>query len=187
MQGDREMCLEAGMDDYVSKPIRIEELVRALSLVIPLDNDGAEKLSRDSNSKEGKESAAAIPDHSRPTSVEDVLDPEGLDRLLSNLGGEFEYLVELIETFLEDAPHLIQELNQAVEGQNISEVHRLAHSLKSNGADYGATRFAGLCKELETAARSGNLNGASGLAALITSEYVLLEGALNSVLEKGAV
>jgi HPt (histidine-containing phosphotransfer) domain-containing protein len=175
------------MDDYVSKPIRIEELVKALSLVIPVNRNGFDKSPAGPGSNGGTGSDPANSPSPGMVSGEDVLDPQGLDRLLSNLGGEFEYLEELIETFLEDTPGLIQELNDAVENQNIPEVHRLAHSLKSNGADYGADRFADLCKELEMAARSGSLNGASGLAAQITSEYALVEGALKSILEKGAV
>jgi HPt (histidine-containing phosphotransfer) domain-containing protein len=78
-----------------------------------------------------------------------VLDLAALENLLSVLGGEFEYLAELIDSFLEDGPQLLAELNQYVQAGDAAGVRRVAHSLKSNGADFGATTFSSLCKELE--------------------------------------
>ena len=93
-----------------------------------------------------------------PRTVPDVavLDPAALENLLSMLGGEFVYLEELIDSFLEDAPQLLAELDQFVEGGDSAGVRRVAHSLKSNGADFGATTFSNLCKELEMVGKSGD-------------------------------
>jgi len=200
MQGDRERCLAAGMNDYVSKPIRVQDLVQALSKSRPLAvdqepggapvlEDTAEPEGGDLEPREKKEAKTS----SRPsTSLEPVpngmvLDPTALDNLLSILGGEFPYLVELIDSFLEDAPQLLTELNQSLEGEDMAGVQRVAHSLKSNGADFGATRFSDLCKQLEMVGKSGRLNGAVELADQLVKEYERVEDALASVRREGKI
>jgi signal transduction histidine kinase/DNA-binding response OmpR family regulator/HPt (histidine-containing phosphotransfer) domain-containing protein/PAS domain-containing protein len=191
MQGDREMCLAAGMDGYVSKPIRVEALVAALSQSRPLQA-----------SQPGAGNAAPVPQPAEAAPLNGaagetappgapggpdgtVLDPVALDTLLSVVGGEFLYLAELIDSFLEDAPQLLAELNQLVEAGDAAGVRRVAHSLKSNGADFGASTFSGLCKELELLGKSGALEGAAGLLARIAAEYARVEAALTALRREG--
>ncbi len=200
MQGDREMCIAAGMNDYVSKPIRINELVEALSKSQPLDGDQDERgpgtgdrrnpLDWESGSgpvQRGAEemTLAALPPPAAPDMA--VLDPAALENLLSMLGGEFVYLEELIDSFLQDGPQLLAELGRYVEAGDSEGTRRIAHSLKSNGADFGATTFATLCKELEIQAKSGELAGAADLAARIVAEHGKLEAALRAVLREGRI
>jgi CheY-like chemotaxis protein/HPt (histidine-containing phosphotransfer) domain-containing protein len=210
MQGDRERCLAAGMNDYVGKPIRIEELVEALSKSRPLEATSEAEASRDRDRLEaaGQALGAAPQDgakgsvpHERsgeetsatsapaPGNVPDmaVLDPAALEDLLSMLGGEFSYLEELIDSFLEDAPQLLAELNQFVVDGDPNGASRMAHSLKSNGADFGAATFSSLCKELEEQGRSGELNGAADLLAQIEAEYAKLDAALRVVRREGRI
>jgi len=186
MQGDREMCLAAGMDDYVSKPIRIEELVESLSKSRPL-GDG-----RETEGEEGALTSERIEregeDTSRPPTITsalepdlEILDPAALDNLLSLMGGEFSYLEDLIDTFLEDGPLLLQDLDQFVNNQDAEGVRRIAHSLKSNGADFGAIAFSNLCKELELQAKSGALDNAAKLSAQIEDEYEKVVFALKNI------
>jgi HPt (histidine-containing phosphotransfer) domain-containing protein len=66
-------------------------------------------------------------------------------------------------------------------------MHRVAHSLKSNGADFGAATFSSLCKELEIMGREGTMDGATGLAAQIAAEYGKVEAALVAVRREGKV
>ena len=77
--------------------------------------------------------------------------------MLDVLGGQFVYLVEVIDSFLEDAPKLLAELDAAVTNGDIDTTRRIAHSLKSNGADFGAQHFSQLCYQLETLTRGGSL------------------------------
>ena len=136
---DREACFAAGMDDYVAKPIRAEELVAALKRAKPRpDADG----------------------YSEP--VEYVsLDDDAL-KTLRDLGGD-DFLGEVIDAFLADAPELVATLRRALGKGGSEELRRAAHTLKSNGATLGATEFAELCRTLEACAKAGELHGAGEL------------------------
>jgi HPt (histidine-containing phosphotransfer) domain-containing protein len=97
-----------------------------------------------------------------------LLDPAALEGL-REIGGD-EFVSDLVETFLTDAPPLLA----ALHGSDTDEVRRAAHTLKSNGATFGAKRFSEQCRELEMLAKSGDLAGAPDLAARIESEYALV-------------
>jgi HPt (histidine-containing phosphotransfer) domain-containing protein len=197
MQGDREACLAAGMNDYVSKPIRIEELIGALSASRPLESGpGAEQQESETWAHDSSGSpnqpvekpvanAPLEPDRALAGAVSDeaVLDPRVLGNLLSTLGGEAANLAIIIDSFLEDAPGLLDELDRFVETGDAAGVRRVAHSLKSNGADFGASTFAERCKELETMGKSGDLDGAAELAAQIRMEYRRVAAALATLRE----
>jgi PAS domain S-box-containing protein len=154
---DREACFAAGMNDYVAKPIRTEELVAALKRVRPLAGGGG---------------AAGAVAH---VSLED-----GALETLRGLGGD-EFLDEVIDAFLDDAPELVATLRRSLDEQGSEELRRAAHTLKSNGATLGAERFAELCRTLEQQAKSGELDGASELVERIEQEYSSLEEALSAL------
>jgi CheY-like chemotaxis protein len=153
---DREACFAAGMNDYVAKPIRAEELVAALKRAKPLANG-------DGGSAVGFVS----------------LDDEALGSL-RELGGD-EFLGEVIDAFLADAPALVATLRSSLEERNAEELRRAAHTLKSNGATLGAGEFAELCRTLEQRAKSEELDGASELVDRIEQEYRSLEEALSAL------
>jgi HPt (histidine-containing phosphotransfer) domain-containing protein len=96
------------------------------------------------------------------------LDPAAFEEL-RKLGGD-EFVTDLTATLLAEAPPLLA----ALHGTEASEVRRAAHTLKSNGNTFGATRLAALCRELEEQAKAGDLTGAPALAAGIEAEYALV-------------
>jgi PAS domain S-box-containing protein len=154
---DREACFEAGMNDYVAKPIRAEELVAALKRVKPLaSGDG------------GSDGVGYV-----------SLDDAAL-KSLRDLGGD-EFLGEVIDAFLADAPELLATLRRSLDSRNDEELRRAAHTLKSNGATLGAEEFAELCRTLEQRAKAGELDGASELVDQIEQAYRPLEEALASL------
>jgi PAS domain S-box-containing protein len=152
MEGDREECLAAGMDDYLSKPIRPEELERALAL-------------------------------SSPRRADATLDRGTLDQLVASLGGGDEgreAVAELIQAFLEDGAAQMAALRDAVERGDAEEAHRAAHTLKSNGATFGAQSFAELCRELETLGREGRLESAGPLVRQAEEEWERVRASLGA-------
>jgi CheY-like chemotaxis protein len=161
MQGDREICLAAGMDDYVSKPIHLDELAAALS-----------RCTR---------RAVGVPEAPPPASAAAdegcVLDPEALEQLCARTGDRA-FVVELVDTFVREAPALLETLRGALE--DAERLRRAAHTLKSNGRVFGAARLAELCQELEALARAGSLAGAGELVARIDAEYARVADALQA-------
>jgi HPt (histidine-containing phosphotransfer) domain-containing protein len=97
--------------------------------------------------------------------VNAFFDEGALDEL-RQLGGDA-FLSELVETFLADAPGQLAALHTG----EVNEVRRAAHTLKSNGATFGAGHFSDLCRQLEEQAKRGDLADAPELAARIEAEY----------------
>jgi len=171
MQGDRELCVAAGMDDYVAKPIRIEELVAALRRVPPHREVPV------------RTAAAVSPAPGAPAeAVGDgagAIDRAVFDRLVATTGGPF--VTELIDTFGEDARELLAALRRALVGMDVDAFRRAAHSLKSTAESLGAVALGALARELEGHARAGSLEGAAQRLDRLEQHYARAAGALGDL------
>jgi PAS domain S-box-containing protein len=157
MQGDREMCLAAGMDDYLSKPIRPEELSNALARTEPLGR-------ADGVPREGGDGA---------------IDRATLEQLEASVG-DAAFVGELIDTFLADAPALLATLRRSQEQEDADAVRRAAHTLKSNGRLFGAIALAGACEQLEHAAKTGAVAGTEELVTEVEELFPHVKAALEA-------
>jgi signal transduction histidine kinase/DNA-binding response OmpR family regulator/HPt (histidine-containing phosphotransfer) domain-containing protein len=166
MQGDRERCLDAGMDEYLTKPIRTAELVGALQRASSLSG-GTEAVAVEGGAENG-ESAAS------------VIDSDVLHRLVQAMGGDPEFVAELLDEFAKDSPKLLSETRDGMTSHDSEAVRRGAHTLKSNASTFGAASLSSLCAELEASAKSGDLEGGPELLARIESEYELVMAELRS-------
>ena len=147
LQGDRDKCIAAGMDDYISKPVRPEELQRVLeSLFAKLENNN-EVLD-----------AESIP-------------PVDLDRLYQALGREPEEFREILDLYLEHMPLSLEKLRLAVEAGDASEVHLIAHNGGGTSANCGMTAMVSPLRELERMGREKQLFGAATLSAQVCIEF----------------
>jgi HPt (histidine-containing phosphotransfer) domain-containing protein len=105
-----------------------------------------------------------------------AVDSATLDRLRESVGQEF--LGELVRVFLDDAPTQLTTLRGAFERGDAEEARRAAHTLKSNGATFGAEGFSELCRRLEEKAKAGLLADAAELVGQAEAEYARVEAAL---------
>ncbi len=143
--GDREKCLEAGMDDYISKPVRLGELQAALE----------------------RWSARIVPRSDTTFFTQqgitgNLLDQSLIAELRSIPAGGSTMLNELIDLFLENAPQRISQINQFLADPHKMAFH--AHALKSMSLNLGANRIAELCQKLEETALAGNEESAARVA-----------------------
>jgi signal transduction histidine kinase/CheY-like chemotaxis protein/HPt (histidine-containing phosphotransfer) domain-containing protein len=169
MQGDREACLEAGMDDYVAKPIHRDELVAALWRAGPASRPEAVP----------GPAPPAEPAPAPRAAAGDVLDRTAIDRLLETFGDEGPaFVTDLVATFFAEAPTLISAAHAGLAQKRVEDLRRAAHSLKSNGAALGATGFAAVCRALEAAAREADLDAAARLVPEVDAEYEAARTAL---------
>jgi GAF domain-containing protein/DNA-binding response OmpR family regulator len=164
MSGDRERCLAAGMNDYVAKPIRVDELVAAIK--------------RTPRRASGSSTRVADP------SPDGLIDEAVLARLADGTGGDEGFVSELIEQFVADAPRLVAAARAGLDAGDAEEVRRAAHTLKSNAATFGAHALAGRSRELEDAAKRRALEGASEQVDDMGSELDLVLEALPAVWRK---
>ncbi|MBW4488716.1 MAG: CHASE2 domain-containing protein [Trichocoleus desertorum ATA4-8-CV12] len=150
MQGDREACLKAGMDDYISKPIRTEELMQAL-LRCP------------------SHIVSAVASSTSATAV--VIDPQALEAL-RELGGEEAdaLLQEIIDTYLEDTPKLLQAIAAALESQDAIALKHAIHTLQVTSTHIGAVTLCEVCQDLQATQNAEDLNPGEWLARL-EAEY----------------
>jgi PAS domain S-box-containing protein len=182
MQGDREQCLNAGMDDYISKPISMESLTAALMRVThqqsprlnaaPQSSEQAIAISESAPNSPPEPSsdqpaAQAIPEAAVPpssvvpaVSAPDlpVLDLDLLDDLRIMAGDGAEALMaEVFQSYLEDAPVRLQAIREAIAQESPQELFQTAHALKSLSLTIGAMQLAEVCRRLETLGRQGHL------------------------------
>jgi len=180
MEGDRARCIAAGMDDYLGKPFTQAQLRSILERWLPErfapSVADAEEVSTTGASVIGQtEHGEAHTDNVSPNAVhseEDHIDRAVWDELRSlTAGGTNDLLHDILRTYLNTSPDLMQSLREAVAKADAVAICELAHSLKSSNGNIGALKMAASCKELELMARAHSIASAPQLLAQIEAEY----------------
>jgi PAS domain S-box-containing protein len=160
MESDRQACLAVGMDDYLSKPLMVRELIAALQRVRPPEPRSEEPASA-------------------PAHLDTGLAPAALERLRRTLGRKAEQLLPgLVDLLLRDMPRLQEEARSALAQERPEVLRRAAHTLKSNAANFGATALAALYLDIERRAQASTLEGIAERLSQGETEYARIRGAL---------
>ncbi len=149
MKGDREKCIEAGMDDYVAKPVRSDELYSVLEKYAPAD--GGESAST-ANGNRNSSLSETIPD--------DDIDIFDRNHFRTQMADR-DLMIELIGLFSEETESLLEKARHAVATHDSAGLHAAAHSLKGTLGTYCATKAHLSAKALDDLARSGDLSRAA--------------------------
>ena len=170
MSGDREKCLQAGMDEYVSKPLRPKLLLQVIEQLVPRDSDPA-----------GAERQRPPADTPKPApQAEPTATPLEMSReeLLSRVGGSEQMLEKIVAVFLESCPANLREIEQALAAGELNGLERSAHRLKGSLGILGPPSMFELAERLEMMARKGDAQAAEQIYRQLVPAVQALQAAL---------
>ncbi|HET7478895.1 MAG TPA: response regulator, partial [Rubrobacteraceae bacterium] len=184
MQGDREKALAAGMDDYLSKPVKAEDLKAVLGRWVSPEAPGPAEADEPVKIESGTEPPPETP-------TESPNEPPLDDAVLSALRelqeeGEPDIIAELAGLFVEDTVERLGTLREAIEAGDAAGVERAAHALKGSSGNMGARGLSERSARLEEAGTAGALSEAKDLLESIESEFARVRLALEAEVQQAA-
>jgi PAS domain S-box-containing protein len=169
LKGDREKCIAAGMNDYVSKPVKPKDLSDAIARQL----SGYVKT-------ELKPENEKIESGTVNSLIFDV------DALMERISGDKEFFKELVELFIQDTPKQFVLLKNAYENKDADKIRQLAHTIKGSAGNFGASSLQKIALSLEQAAQTGNLSKIEHLVDAVEMEFEILKKEI-SKLKSGSV
>jgi PAS domain S-box-containing protein len=178
LQGDRDKCLQAGMNDYVSKPFSPHALTAVLEKWLPQKIiSGIQNTQGSGNNDEGQPLGMRSTIDSLP-----IFDKESMTSRLMNDGALIRRVAQI---FIGDMPRQIQELRFCLEKGNLeaTETGRLAHTIKGASANVGGERMRAIASDMEKALQEGNLRASMEHLFGLETEFERLKSAMEKTLE----
>ena len=168
MEGDRERFLAAGMDDYLSKPMRSPQLQQALIKA---------------EQSRPKIAAPPLSQTSDVTAQPDIIDRQALNDIVEGFDQEEGrgILLDLIELYLNEADKDIEKLRQALHAGSADDVHMAAHTIKGSSLHLGAKTFAQACAKLEIAGKENKLEQGPVLIQVVEINYEKVQEELKKI------
>lgn len=176
LEGTRERCLAAGMDDYLTKPFKQEQLHALIERYL---SPGAAADASYSDSFDVIEDK--ISRSGNIVSREMII--SGVTERLAELEPQFgeEMVIKIIDLFREDAVLQLESMRAAIKQGNYHELERQAHSLKGSSSNIGASQLAELCEQIETRSEGKNIEGSEDIFRKLEISFTILLEILNEV------
>jgi CheY-like chemotaxis protein len=157
---DRQKCVEAGMDDYLSKPFSQQQLASAIGPWLKNAEEQSEKIieTQEEDETDGSD--------------QEFIDLKALHQIrLLDRDGSAGILNKVLQIYLQDSSKLVARVEEAVREKKPEDLKTLAHTLKSSSAQVGALKLSDLCRELEFLGRKDSTAGAEEVLAMLRKEY----------------
>jgi CheY-like chemotaxis protein len=189
MPGDRERCIDAGMQDYLSKPVRQAQLISVLNKWVSGKPSANEAESIDINrpdidlSDEAKSTVVELKPVAKavaePAEPDSIINMAAIDKIRElQRPGKEDLLTKVLNLYFTKTPEQLAQLKDAVEQENHDEVKSVLHAMKSSSAYLGAQKLASTCSEIETLITQGETTDVARLAGSIFEQYELVQDAL---------
>lgn len=182
MRGDRERCLDAGMDDYLVKPVRQKALLNIISKYCNIKKHCVKTGTKTRKTNTPKESLST--ENVNRTEKQGIGTNKPLFSIsdtLALVGGNVERMKRLIEITRDDSKKQIKSLCESLENGDTTLAERVAHTIKSQAANIGAESFRSIALQIETAAKDGDLEFACDMLKTFLSDYDILDKALKEI------
>lgn len=171
LTGDREACLAAGMDDYLSKPFNQMQLAGMLQRWLEPDSIGNSTTSGRTGVSKMTISTTPVTPTLQKISDEVWIKIDVLDQLAETFQGQPGFIQTLIGIYLESSPELVRQINDSIQSRNKEQLVLASHSLKSSSLNMGAMPLGHLAKQIEAACREDRLDDALQLAGKVAGHY----------------
>ena len=172
IEGARERCLAAGMDDYLAKPFTLDQMRAMLTVWLK------------SSSPHSKRGLALLPESPPPGELVDFAVLDSLHQMQRD--GRVDVVQQVLHLFFEAAADLLGDLQEGVANNDAARLHNASHALKSASANVGAIALSSHCRDLEAMAESGAVAEAAAVVREIIEDYRAAEILLSSRLPKVA-
>ncbi|MCX6984552.1 MAG: response regulator, partial [Lentisphaerae bacterium] len=164
LKGDREKCIAAGMNDYVSKPVKPGHLSEAIS------RQFAGYKHTGQQAENGKIEEKAV-----DSIIFDV------DSLMERISGDREFFEELVKLFIEDTPKHFASLKNAFKDKDVEAIQHIAHTIKGSAGNFGAASLQKVAFSLEQTAKTGNFRKIEHLIDAVEMEFEILKKEIRKI------
>jgi HPt (histidine-containing phosphotransfer) domain-containing protein len=184
MRKDQEACLEAGMDDYLSKPVEVEDLVAQLKRTDRRDVSAKDMPGRDAHGNGTERSSTERSSTERSSTERSSTEPSGIneaafDAFRAGMGEDTDFVRELIDDYIDSARHAIDLMHEFAHASSTAngeavpteELERAAHSLKSSSQTVGALAVGATAEQMETLAHDGVVEEALALVPRLAAQF----------------